>query len=95
MSEVQISQNNLEDDDDDNANADDDGDDGDDDAADEKPLRMKKERDPDKPKQPAGGSFGCFMGRNRAEFQKQCKGQPSTAGPRTAWIFIENARGNS
>ena len=31
------------------------------------------------PKKPAGGAYGCFLNKNRAAFQQQCKGLPVTA----------------
>jgi len=34
----------------------------------------KKQKDPNAPKKPVGGAFGCFMAANRATFQKQCPG---------------------
>ena len=39
----------------------------------------KKVKDPDAPKQPAGGAYGCFLAKNRPTFQKECVGQPVTA----------------
>ena len=39
----------------------------------------KKTKDPDAPKRPAGGAFGCFLAKNRAAFTKECEGQPVTA----------------
>jgi len=35
---------------------------------------LKKQKDPDAPKRPAGGAYGCFMAANRAEFTKLCPG---------------------
>jgi len=35
---------------------------------------LKKQKDPNAPKRPAGGAYGCFMAANRAEFTKQCPG---------------------
>jgi len=37
-------------------------------------LAGKKQKDPNAPKRPAGGAYGCFMAANRATFQKQCPG---------------------
>ncbi|CAK9035935.1 unnamed protein product [Durusdinium trenchii] len=39
----------------------------------------KKKKDPDAPKRPAGGAYGCFLAKNRAAFQKETAGQPITA----------------
>ena len=39
----------------------------------------KKVKDPDAPKQPAGGAYGCFLAKNRPTFMKECAGQPVTA----------------
>jgi hypothetical protein len=40
------------------------------DASDDKPQKRKK--DPNAPKQPAGGAFGCFLAANREAFAKEC-----------------------
>jgi hypothetical protein len=34
----------------------------------------KKQKDPNAPKRPAGGAYGCFLAAHRAEFQKECPG---------------------
>jgi len=34
--------------------------------------KAKKNKDPDAPKKPVGGAYGCFMNANRAQFQKEC-----------------------
>ena len=40
----------------------------------------KKEiKDPNRPKKPAGGAFGCFLDKNRQALMKKCTGQPVTA----------------
>ena len=39
----------------------------------------KPKKDPDAPKKPAGGAFGCFLAKNRAAFTEECKGKPVTA----------------
>lgn len=39
----------------------------------------KKKKDPEAPKKPTGGAYGCFMAKNRKAFQEQTKGQPATA----------------
>ncbi|CAE7252358.1 SSRP1 [Symbiodinium natans] len=39
----------------------------------------KKKKDPDAPKKPAGGAYGCFLAKNRAAFAEECKGKPVTA----------------
>jgi len=36
--------------------------------------KVKKQKDPNAPKRPAGGAYGCFMAANRAAFTKQCPG---------------------
>merc|ERR1711865_919426 len=36
--------------------------------------KLKKQKDPNAPKRPAGGAYGCFMAANRAAFAKQCPG---------------------
>uniref|UniRef100_A0A6T9J3A1 HMG box domain-containing protein n=1 Tax=Alexandrium catenella TaxID=2925 RepID=A0A6T9J3A1_ALECA len=36
--------------------------------------RRRLAKDPNRPKKPAGGAFGVFLNRNRAEFQKKCPG---------------------
>jgi len=38
----------------------------------------KKNKDPDAPKRPTGGAFGCFLAKNRAAFTKECAGKPIT-----------------
>ena len=40
---------------------------------------IKKKKDPQAPKKPAGGAYGCFLAKNRAAFMKECSGQPVTA----------------
>ena len=40
---------------------------------------IKKKKDPEAPKKPAGGAYGCFLAKNRAAFMKECSGQPVTA----------------
>mmetsp|Transcript_152436 Transcript_152436/g.370035 ORF Transcript_152436/g.370035 Transcript_152436/m.370035 type:complete len:215 (-) Transcript_152436:408-1052(-) len=39
-----------------------------------KGKRRKVEKDPNRPKKPAGGAFGVFLNKNRKEFQKECPG---------------------
>merc|ERR1712204_153776 len=34
----------------------------------------KKVKDPNAPKKPVGGAYGCFLAAHRAEFQKACPG---------------------
>jgi len=41
---------------------------------------LKKQKDPNAPKRPAGGAYGCFMAANRAEFTKQCPGSMTAVG---------------
>lgn len=36
--------------------------------------KLKKKKDPNAPKKPAGGAFGCFLAANRAAFHKECGG---------------------
>merc|ERR1712157_101596 len=38
------------------------------------------ERDPNKPKKPVGGAYGCFLAKKRAEFQKECGGSFAGVG---------------
>ena len=44
-----------------------------------KEKKGNKVKDPEAPKKPAGGAYGCFLAKNRAAFQKECVGQPVTA----------------
>jgi len=47
-----------------------------------KPNKDKKEKiakDPNRPKKPVGGAFGCFQAKKRAELTKECAGKPVTA----------------
>merc|ERR1711920_429211 len=39
--------------------------------------KAKKEKDPNKPKRPVGGAYGCFLNANRAAFQKERPGAVS------------------
>lgn len=59
---------------------DDDKDDDDDDAPPDgkKAKRAKKERDPDLPKKPAGGAYGCYVAAHRAEIMKEIPGKRAT-----------------
>merc|ERR1711920_613516 len=36
--------------------------------------KLKKKKDPNAPKKPVGGAFGCFLAAHREEFQKACPG---------------------
>ncbi|CAJ1378316.1 unnamed protein product [Effrenium voratum] len=45
----------------------------------EEKVKPKKEKDPEAPKRPAGGAYGCFLAKHRAAFAEQCKGKPVTA----------------
>merc|ERR1711879_574141 len=36
-------------------------------------------KDPNKPKAPAGGAFGCFLEKNRTALMNELNGQPITA----------------
>jgi len=36
--------------------------------------KVKQEKDPNAPKKPVGGAYGCFLNANRAAFQKACPG---------------------
>jgi len=40
--------------------------------------KKRQKKDPDAPKKPVGGSFGCFLAANRATFQKACQGKPAS-----------------
>jgi hypothetical protein len=54
----------------------------------------KKKKDPEAPKRPAGGAFGCFLAANREKFMAACKGQPITAVTKMAsekWKVITDA----
>lgn len=44
-----------------------------------KVTKERKTKDPNKPKKPAGGAFGCYVAKNRAAFIKECEGKPITA----------------
>merc|ERR1711879_1055890 len=44
---------------------------------DSKPKKQKK--DPEAPKKPTGGGYGCFLAKNREELAKECAGKPVTA----------------
>lgn len=44
-----------------------------------KKKRAKKWKDEAAPKRPAGGAFGCYLGKHRAELMEKCKGKPITA----------------
>jgi len=39
--------------------------------------KKAKKDDPNRPKRPAGGAFGCFLAKNRDAFQKACPGPAS------------------
>merc|ERR1712060_875177 len=39
----------------------------------------KQKKDPDAPKRPAGGAYGCFIAKHRETFTKECEGKPVTA----------------
>merc|ERR1719353_1690991 len=41
-----------------------------------KPKKKKKKKDPNAPKRPAGGAYGCFLAANREAFVKECPGNP-------------------
>jgi len=43
-------------------------------------------KDPNRPKKPAGGAFGCFLDANRQAFIKETKGQPITAVTKLASV---------
>lgn len=61
-----------------------------------KKSSAKKDKDPNKPKRPAGGAFGCFMEAHRPELLLECAGQPVTATTKLAaerWkLLSEEAR---
>ena len=48
------------------------------------PRKAKKECKKPAPKKPVGGAYGCFLNKNRAAYQQQCKGLPVTAVSRMA-----------
>jgi len=48
-------------------------------ATKKKGKKDMKKKDPQAPKKPAGGAYGCFLAKNRAAFMKECSGQPVTA----------------
>merc|ERR1712137_300967 len=39
--------------------------------------KSKKSKDPNAPKKPVGGAYGCFLAAHREEFQKVCPGPAS------------------
>jgi len=41
-------------------------------------TKKRQKKDPNGPKKPVGGAFGCFLAANRATFQKACEGKPVT-----------------
>ena len=55
----------------------------------------KKEiKDPNRPKKPVGGAFGCFLDKNRQALMKECTGQPVTAVMKlasTRWKALSEA----
>jgi len=51
---------------------------------DEEGNTKRRKKDPEAPKRPAGGAYGCFLAKHRAEFQEQCKGQPASAVSKVA-----------
>lgn len=38
--------------------------------------KRKLQKDPNRPKQPAGGAYGCYVAKNRAQLTKECEGKP-------------------
>merc|ERR1712087_990231 len=53
-----------------------------------------KVTDPNKPKKPAGGAYGCYVAKHRAAFQKECAGKPVTAVAKLAgerWKSLSDA----
>merc|ERR1740120_213654 len=54
-------------------------------AKDGKGGKEKKKKDPDAPKKPAGGGYGCFLEKMRPEFTKQCAGKPVSAVTKLAY----------
>jgi hypothetical protein len=57
----------------------------------EKEGKSKKNTDPNRPKKPAGGAFGCYLAENREAFMKQCAGQPITAVTKLASVKWKKA----
>mmetsp|Transcript_8441 Transcript_8441/g.26882 ORF Transcript_8441/g.26882 Transcript_8441/m.26882 type:complete len:210 (+) Transcript_8441:99-728(+) len=55
--------------------------------------RRRLAKDPNKPKKPAGGAFGVFLNKNRAEFMKQCPGKitEATKLASTKWKALSDA----
>lgn len=54
----------------------------------------KKKKDPNAPKKPVGGAYGCFLAEKRPEFAKACTGQPITAVTKMAadaWKKLSDA----
>jgi len=45
----------------------------------EEGAAKKRKKDPNAPKKPAGGGFGCYVAKHREEFQEQTQGQPDWA----------------
>jgi len=45
---------------------------------DEENATKKQKKDPNAPKKPAGGGYGCFLAKNRAAFTKECEGKPAS-----------------
>merc|ERR1712187_1084172 len=39
----------------------------------------KQKKDPEAPKRPAGGAYGCYLAKHRETFTKECEGKPVTA----------------
>merc|ERR1712187_492669 len=39
----------------------------------------KQKKDPEAPKRPAGGAYGCYLAKHREAFTKECEGKPVTA----------------
>jgi len=44
----------------------------------EEDAKKRQKKDPNAPKKPVGGAYGCFLAANRATFEKTCQGKPVT-----------------
>ena len=51
-------------------------------------------KDPNKPKQPTGGAYGCYLDKHRPTLMNECLGKPCTAVPQlasTRWKALSEA----
>jgi len=49
-----------------------------------KKKHLAAKNDPNRPKKPAGGAYGCFVAKHRQTFMKECVGKPVTAVSKVA-----------